>query len=69
MRRQKEREKDLVLKRQQRELAKQGKKPFYLKKCKFGLLLSRAVTCSKCARGGVMLLCPCPARPVTPCSV
>ncbi|KAJ6667004.1 hypothetical protein lerEdw1_019006 [Lerista edwardsae] len=32
MRYQKEREKDLALKRQQRELAKQGKKPFYLKK-------------------------------------
>nr|XP_056709042.1 ribosomal RNA processing protein 36 homolog [Euleptes europaea] len=30
--RQKEREKDLVLKEEQRELAKQGKKPFYLKK-------------------------------------
>ncbi|XP_044284937.1 ribosomal RNA processing protein 36 homolog isoform X2 [Varanus komodoensis] len=29
---QKEREKDLAWKRQQRELAKQGKKPFYLKK-------------------------------------
>lgn len=33
--REKEREKDLALKKQQRELAKQGKKPFYLKKCKF----------------------------------
>ncbi|XP_061481486.1 ribosomal RNA processing protein 36 homolog isoform X1 [Rhineura floridana] len=31
-RRQREREKDLALKRQQRELAQQGKKPFYLKK-------------------------------------
>ncbi|XP_060104053.1 ribosomal RNA processing protein 36 homolog [Heteronotia binoei] len=30
--REKEREKDLALKKQQRELAKQGKKPFYLKK-------------------------------------
>lgn len=31
---QKRRERELTLKRQQRELAKQGKKPFFLKKCK-----------------------------------
>lgn len=32
---QKMRERELTLKRQQRELAKQGKKPFFLKKCKY----------------------------------
>lgn len=34
---QKLRERELSLKRQQRELAKQGKKPFFLKKCKYSV--------------------------------
>lgn len=32
---QKQRERELSFKRRQRELAKQGKKPFFLKKCKY----------------------------------
>lgn len=34
---QKLRERELSLKRQQRELAKQGKKPFFLKKCEYSV--------------------------------
>lgn len=34
---QERRERELSLKRQQRELAKQGKKPFFLKKCKYSV--------------------------------
>lgn len=36
---QKLRERELSLKRQQRELAKQGKKPFFLKKCKYSVCM------------------------------